>query len=202
MMDFSEKLQQLRKENGLTQEQLAERIFVSRTAISKWESGRGYPSLDYLKSISKQFSISIDDLLSGEELIKVAETDNREKAQSLCGLVFGILDCMPALLLFLPFFGQKEHDFVRAVSLLSLDKVPGYIRTAFIIFTGLIIIFGITELALQNYHHRIWLKSKTAISLFLGIFTIMLFIASPHPYAAAFMLCLLILKGLLLIKRQ
>jgi len=63
MMEFSEKPQQLRKENGLTQEQLAEKLFVSRTAISKWESGRGYPSLDYLKSISKLFSISIDDLL-------------------------------------------------------------------------------------------------------------------------------------------
>jgi len=40
---FNEKLQQLRKEKGLTQEQLAEELFVSRTAISKWESGRGYP---------------------------------------------------------------------------------------------------------------------------------------------------------------
>jgi len=201
-MDFSEKLQQIRKENGLTQEQLAEKIFVSRTAVSKWESGRGYPSLDYLKSISKLFSISIDDLLSGEELIKFAETDNKEKAKSLRDLLFGILDCMVALLLFLPFFGQKEPGFVRAVSLLSLDKVPVYIRTAFILLTGLIVIFGIAELALQNCQHRIWLKSKTAVSLFLGILAIMLFIASPHPYAAAFMLCLLVLKGILLIKRQ
>jgi len=201
-MDFSEKLQQLRKENGLTQEQLAEKIFVSRTAVSKWESGRGYPSLDYLKSISKMFSISIDDLLSGEELIKLAETDNKEKANRLRALVFGIIDCMSALLLFLPFFRQKEQEYIRAVSLLSLEKVPIYIRIAFIISTGLVIIFGIVELALQNYQHRIWLKSKTAISLFLGTFTLLLFIASPHPYAAAFMLCLLVLKGILLLKRQ
>ena len=51
-MEFNEKLQQLRKSRGLTQEELAEALYVSRTAISKWESGRGYPSIDSLKEIS------------------------------------------------------------------------------------------------------------------------------------------------------
>ena len=65
-MEFHEKLQQLRKQKNLTQEELAELLFVSRTAISKWESGRGLPNIDSLKAISKVFSISIDELLSGE----------------------------------------------------------------------------------------------------------------------------------------
>lgn len=51
-MEFNEKLQELRKNKNLTQEQLAEMLFVSGTAISKWESGRGYPSIDSLKEIS------------------------------------------------------------------------------------------------------------------------------------------------------
>ena len=51
-MEFNEKLQELRKNKNLTQEQLAEMLFVSRTSISKWESGRGYPSIDSLKEIS------------------------------------------------------------------------------------------------------------------------------------------------------
>ena len=55
-MEFHEKLQELRKSRGLTQEELAEALFVSRTAISKWESGRGYPSIDSLKEISRYFS--------------------------------------------------------------------------------------------------------------------------------------------------
>lgn len=59
-MEFSEKLQTLRKQKGLTQEELAQELFVSRTAISKWESGKGYPSIDSLKEISKYFSVTID----------------------------------------------------------------------------------------------------------------------------------------------
>lgn len=42
-MEFHEKLQELRRQKGLTQEELASQLFVSRAAVSKWESGRGYP---------------------------------------------------------------------------------------------------------------------------------------------------------------
>ena len=69
MMTFGEKLQQLRKQNNITQEELAAALFVSRTAVSKWESGRGYPNIESLKALSKFYSVSIDDLLSGEELL-------------------------------------------------------------------------------------------------------------------------------------
>ena len=47
-MEFHEKLQELRKKKGLTQEELAKELYVSRTAISKWESGKGYPNIDSL----------------------------------------------------------------------------------------------------------------------------------------------------------
>ena len=82
-MEFHEKLQELRKSKGLTQEELAEALYVSRTAISKWESGRGYPSIDSLKEISRYFSVTIDDLLSGERLIALAEEENRSNMQKM-----------------------------------------------------------------------------------------------------------------------
>ena len=66
-MEFHKKLQELRKQKGLTQEELAQALFVSRTAISKWESGRGYPNIDSLKAIAKFIGITIDELLSGDE---------------------------------------------------------------------------------------------------------------------------------------
>ena len=78
-MEFNEKLQELRKQKNLTQEELAEILYVSRTAISKWESGRGYPNIDSLKAISKFFSLSLDELLSSDELLTIAEEDNKQK---------------------------------------------------------------------------------------------------------------------------
>ena len=61
-MELSEKIQKLRKERGLTQEQFAEQLFVSRTAVSKWETGRGTPSMESLQLIAKFFGITLDEL--------------------------------------------------------------------------------------------------------------------------------------------
>lgn len=119
-MEFYEKLQELRKSRGLTQEELAQMLYVSRTAISKWESGRGYPSIDSLKAISKCFSVSLDELLSSEAVLTLAEADGRQREGRMQSLVFGLLDCGSALLFFLPLFGQRESGAVRGVSLLAL----------------------------------------------------------------------------------
>lgn len=77
-MEFNEKLQELRKSKGLTQEELAKELYVSRTAISKWESGRGYPNIDSLKEISRYFSVSIDELICPDEIITAAENEKHE----------------------------------------------------------------------------------------------------------------------------
>ena len=97
---LSEKLQKLRTDENLTQEELAEKLYVSRTAISKWESGRGYPSIDSLKAIAKYFHITIDELIGGEEMASLAEQDKKETDQKYLTLICGILDCL-VLLLFL-----------------------------------------------------------------------------------------------------
>ena len=75
-MELSEKIQKLRKEHNMTQEQFAEKLFVSRTAVSKWETGRGMPSMESLQMIAKLFHITLDDLLSTEEIVVIAESEN------------------------------------------------------------------------------------------------------------------------------
>jgi transcriptional regulator with XRE-family HTH domain len=65
-MELNQKLKTLREAMGLTQEELALRLNVSRSAIAKWEQGQGWPSLDMLKSLALFFHTSIDDLL-GEQ---------------------------------------------------------------------------------------------------------------------------------------
>ena len=100
-MEFHQKLQELRKQKGLTQEELAAALYVSRTAVSKWESGRGLPNIESLKAISRYFSITLDDLLSGDALLVIAETDQKERESHNRDLIFGLLDCCVLLLLFL-----------------------------------------------------------------------------------------------------
>lgn len=65
-MSFSENLKQLRKDHKLTQEALAEKLDVSRQAVSKWESETGYPEMDKLILIGKTFNVSVDWLLESE----------------------------------------------------------------------------------------------------------------------------------------
>lgn len=116
-MEFHEKLQELRKSRGLTQEELAEALFVSRTAISKWESGRGYPGIDSLKEISSYFSVSIDDLLSGEQLIFIAEKENKSNLNSVCDLLLGFVDLFSLMLIFLPLYPKPVNGYIYSVNL-------------------------------------------------------------------------------------
>ena len=118
-MEFNEKLQELRKRKGLTQEEVAQALYVSRTAVSKWESGRGYPSIDSLKQISGYFSVSIDDLLSGEKLLSLAETENKANVRNLCRMLFGMVDLFAVILILLPLYPQMEDAYVSAVNLFA-----------------------------------------------------------------------------------
>lgn len=111
-MEFYEKLQELRKSRGLTQEELAEALYVSRTAVSKWESGRGYPSIDSLKDISSYFSVSIDELLSGEKLLSIAERENKSNMQNLCDMLIGILDLLSVTLIVLPLYPKPIDGYI------------------------------------------------------------------------------------------
>ncbi len=200
-MEFNEKLQELRKRKGLTQEELAELLYVSRTAVSKWESGRGFPNIESLKAISKHLSVSLDELLSGEELLAIAENDHSQKEKTVRDLIFGLLDCGMALLLFLPFFGQEADGVIRSVSLLALGDVQPYLKTAYIVFAGVMIVLGIATLALQNCRQRHWIQGKRVLSLSFSAVGVCLFVISQQPYAAVFVFAFLIIKALMLIKR-
>ena len=199
-MEFHEKLQKLRKQKGLTQEELAEVLYVSRAAISKWESGRGYPNIDSLKAMAKYFGITVDELLSGEQLLAVAEEDHKKKQAHFRDLVFGLLDIGTALLFFLPFFGQKSHGQVQAVSLLTLGEIAPYLKAFYFAAVLGCIAMGILILALQNCQNALWLKGKGKISLILSAAGSLLFMVSLQPYAAAFLFMFLLIKALMLIK--
>ena len=199
-MEFNEKLQNLRKDKGLTQKELAEALYVSRTAISKWESGRGYPSIDSLKEIAKYFSVTIDELLSTDEVLTIAEKDNKQKEKHLRSLVFGLLDISVIMFFFLPFFGQKANGIVQEVSLLSSNEIATYLRIAYYSIVISIAVYGILTLTFQNCQKAVWVKNRDKISLILNVAAVLLFIISSQPYAGAFLFIFLAIKALMLIK--
>ena len=201
-MEFSQKLQELRKQKGLTQEELAKSLYVSRTAISKWESGRGYPSIDSLKEIAKFFSVTVDQLLSGEEVLTIAQEDQKQKTSHLRDMVFGLLDLSVVMFFFLPFFGQNIGASVEEVSLLALNEIQAYLKIGYLVFVIATALLGVLTLALQNWDAAFWVKNKSNLSLGLTGLSVLLFIFSRQPYAAAFLFIFFAVKGLLLLKKQ
>ena len=201
-MEFNEKLQELRKQRGFTQEELAEKLYVSRTAISKWESGRGYPNIESLKAIAKFFSVTVDELLSSGEVLTIAEENQKQTEKRFRDLAFGLLDLCMSLLLFLPLFATSDGGVIYEASLLALGVVSMYLKIAYFAVVIAMCITGILTLALQNCSAVLWTKAKGKISLALGVIAVLLFIVSKQPYAAAFAFSLLVIKGMMLIKRR
>ena len=201
-MEFNEKLQELRKQKGLTQEELAQALFVSRTAISKWESGRGYPNLDSLKALAKFFCVTVDELLSGEQVMTIAEKDRQESRQHTQDLVYGMLDFSTILLLFLPFFGQASEGSVQAVSLLALAQTAPWLKAAYGCVIGAMSICGLALLALQNWDNELWKHHKKSLSLGFNVLGALLFILSKQPYPATLLFVFLAVKAFMLIKKQ
>ena len=200
-MEFNEKLQALRKQKGITQQELANALFVSRTAISKWESGRGYPNIDSLKMIATYFSVNIDTLLSTDEAIILAEENSKESKNRFRTLVFGLLDLTSVLLLFLPLFASKIEGEIQCASLVTVSGIQTYLKVLYYVAVIGAIIIGTLTLALQGFKKPIWLKIKEPASLIIGIFSVLLFIISTQIYAAVFVFVLLSIKAFFLIKR-
>ena len=107
-MELSKKIKQIRNDNKLTQEQFAEKMLVSRTAISKWENGTCYPSIDSLKYMSKTFNVSLDKLLSSEEILEIAKTENQSNISKYNGLLFCLLDIVRIIFIFFHYIHIKQ----------------------------------------------------------------------------------------------
>ena len=129
-MKIEDKLLKLRKEKGLSQEEVADRLNVSRQTISKWETGQSTPDFDKILPICELYEISSDELLTGkkkEELAKEEKEHEHMKAKGI-GLSLGLYVLSIVLfVLFLVF-----SDFVFALGIFLLGVI---IATALFIYT-------------------------------------------------------------------
>ena len=198
-MEFNEKLQELRKSRSLTQEELAQAIFVSRTAVSKWESGRGYPSIDSLKEIARFFSVTIDDLICSDEMISVAENEKREFADKYVSLICNVMDILPVILLFIPAFGNGSGSS-ETVSLFGLSGITSWVKTVFIVITGITILNGICGAIIVHFNKPLWNRHRLITGVVLSILSVTVFIVTRQPYAGIVCFAFLVIKGFLIVK--
>ena len=199
-MEFHEKLKELRKNRGLTQEELAEALYVSRTAISKWESGRGYPSIDSLKEISGYFSVSIDDLLSGEKLLLIAEKENKSNIRTLCDLIFGMADVSFFMLIILPLYPNTVNGFIYSVNLLAYEDITSMNRLIYWISYITLILIGIVKVFLTTLRIEKYRRIMTRFSMLLNILMVLFLAMAREAYAITLAFMILVIKGVLLIK--
>lgn len=122
-MTFGQKLKKLRNENNLTQEQLADMIFVTRTAVSKWETDNGYPGIDSLKALSNLFRISIDELMSDSDIEnkKLIDEKNARKMYYIAIAFFGLTLLFTLLAYFLK---------ISYFHIISIGGLIGYVAFA------------------------------------------------------------------------
>ncbi len=200
-MEFNEKLQQLRKNKGLTQEELAQEIYVSRTAVSKWESGRGYPNIDSLKGLAKFFSVTVDELISPDEIISAAEDEKQELIGRYTSLLCNILDIFTVLLLFIPIFGNGTQS-PPTVSLFAISGSSLWIRLVFAVVIGITVLNGVFGMIFSHFDKPMWNKYSLVAGIALSVIACLIFIIARQPYAGIFIFAILLIKGWLLIRKK
>ena len=119
---LSEKIYKLRKNSGLSQEQLAEQLNVSRQAISKWESGTAVPESEKLVTISNYFGVSVDYLLKDDEEDKGKDTDSivEEKPKMIAGIIICIAGIVSMVIWgLLSIFSPESSDQIGESSMIT-----------------------------------------------------------------------------------
>ena len=195
-MDIGEKLKALRTERGLTQEQLAAKLYVSRTAVSKWETGGGSPNLDSLQAVARLFDVSVDDLLSADDLIVLARDERRSSARSGGMLSFGLLDMLAVVFAFLPLYGVDDGSFVRMANLADYGASVDF-GASFAVMAAAVVslmFVGAVEILLAAAGSRRAARIVALVGFAVQALAVVLFASTMQPYATTLMFALLLAK--------
>lgn len=198
-MELSEKIQKLRKERGLTQEQLAEQLFVSRTAVSKWETGRGTPSIESLQMIAKLYGITLDELLGTEEVVTIAKNENKENISKFAAYVDGIFNLSAILCLLLPLYKVEMNDVFYSV---PLFQFKGWLTPLYWTIPIIMAVCGVIQILINKTEQEKVKKNIKIISVVVNAIAIILLILSGQPYPAVMFFVLLLAKGTIMLMKQ
>lgn len=109
-------IKQIRKDNKLTQKELADKLGVTYQAVSKWENGKNVPDVAILKEMSKMFNIDIDEILDGEK---------KDKKNNLYGLIIIILLIVLLGIGYLLYNNNDDYEFKTITTTCSDFKISG-----------------------------------------------------------------------------
>lgn len=153
-MTFGEKIQKLRKEAGLSQEELSYQLGVSRQAISKWERDSGYPETEKIVRMSKIFHVTLDYLLNEEEAKKPENNPDEKGIYVSREMAEGFLFYQKRKL---QKIGIAVGLFVGGLSFSYWDAEISMILFMVFVILGIILLFSV-KLA-DNPYRRIWVES-------------------------------------------
>ena len=143
--------------------------------------------------------MSIDDLLSGEQLITIAEKENRSNLNTICDLLLGFVDLFSLMLIFLPLYPKPVNGYIYAVNLFDyVDNDVLIITIYWALFISLTIT-GIVKILMIYFKSEKGKKAVTFISVGLSIIAVLFLAMAREPYAITIMF--LLLKGGLLYKQ-
>ncbi|GLO67542.1 transcriptional regulator [Oceanobacillus kimchii] len=123
-MIFGDKLKKEREKRGWSQDYLAEKVYVSRQSVSKWETGKNYPSIEVIINLSDLFGITIDELLrSDEELKEKVIRDSKQLAHPKWKTFFDSLFLLGAFLLLVKLIILGLNYFIGTEFLVTDGKL-------------------------------------------------------------------------------
>ena len=164
------------------------------------QEGRGYPSIDSLKEISNYFSVTIDELLSTDKLLSIAEKENRANLRGMCDLLFGLLDVFAIVLIVLPLYPNVVDGFVYSVNLFAYIQTTSLNRSLYWIMIVFLVVIGFIKLILIKLDMQRYNKVATKVSMSISTLSVLLLAITRESYAVAVVFLLLVMKGILLLK--
>lgn len=174
-MELGKKIQTIRKNNNLSQSDLAEMLGVSRQSVSKWETGTATPEISKLIQISEMFDISVDMILGAERDIDIPDDSNntenksepsnhgnKNKIVGLIGMTYnstimGLIEVSVLLFILIPvniflyergFFGPVTFSFIEQIEIVLKGFLPD------VFFIGILLVFFFRRLVKKDYKYR------------------------------------------------
>lgn len=191
-MSFPEKLKKLRKEKGLTQEELAKAIYVSRTLITKYENGSVYPTKENVEKLALYFNVNLSDLIDNNDTAQLALKNNdlANKINNIISIICVTISAIFSFLAFIPCVKVHYYDYSKNPPILNYNFINPIQITLKnnnpIIIISLITVLINLILGIFTFKFRknIWIKLFTYILFIINLFLIFFSIVFVIMYSS------------------